>query len=356
MFTNHLVDVKTAINNRRRSTIARHSAAATVLAVAAVTIGLLLASAPATALTAGRPPAATSFPASHRLRSWSGYIRSTDGVRLWVHSVGGGAPGARVVVLVHGGPGLSLTYLSLFDQLASPSRQIVSYDQRGAGRSTKPADQNYGLAAQISDLEAVRHWTGAQQITVMGHSWGGLLAAAYTATYPGHVAALALVDALPVNWAAFLAGENRIGKRITILQNEGLIPNPLPPVRHNSCLAQVEALTPAYLANPREHLNRAKVWGGSCTESTDVATFNAFETDKSQLPGLAAALGNWHGPALVMQGAEDPFGLQWSRTSAAELRSATVHKLIVAGAGHFPWVEHSHLVLTAISQFTKPSP
>jgi proline iminopeptidase len=354
MFTNQLVDATTAMSNRRRPAIARHpTAAAMVLAAAAVTLGLLLTSTPATALSTGRLPAATSSAAVHRLRSWSGYIPSTDGVRLWVHSVGGGAPGARVVVLVHGGPGLSLTYLSLFDQLASASRQIISYDQRGAGRSTKPADHNYGLTAQISDLEAVRHWAHAQQITIMGHSWGGLVAAVYTATYPGHVAALALVDALPVNWAAFLAGENRIGKRITALQGQGLIPNPLPPIKHNSCLAQVEALTPAYLANPRQHLNRAKLWGYSCTESTDVATFTAFEKDQGQLPGLATALGNWHGRALVMQGAEDPFGLQWSRTSVAELRSATVHKVIVAGAGHFPWVEHPRLVLRTISKFTQ---
>jgi pimeloyl-ACP methyl ester carboxylesterase len=347
------VDVQAAINKRPRYSITCPRMAASLLALAAVTIGLLLTSAPANALRVGHAPAATSSLTSHRLQSWRGYIPSTDGVRIWVQSVGGGAPGARVVVLVHGGPGLSLTYLNIFDQLASSSRQIVSYDQRGAGLSTRPANHNYGLAAQISDLEAVRHWTGAQKITIVGHSWGGLLAAAYTATYPDHVAALALVDALPVNWTVFVAGENRIGKRITTLQSEGLIPNPLPPIHHNSCLAEVEALTPAYLANPREHVNRPKVWGSSCTESTDLATFNAFDHDRSQLPSLATALGKWPGQALVMQGAEDPFGLQWLRTSVAELRSATVQQLTIAGAGHFPWVEHPRLVLRTINQFTQ---
>ena len=124
-------------------------------------------------------------------------------------------------------------------------------------------------------------------------------------------------------------------------------------IQGNSCLALDEALTPAYLANPREQVNRAQVWGGSCTYSTDVATFDAFDRNQAQLPGLAAALGQWHGRALVMQGAEDPFGLQWSGISVAELGSATVQKIIVAGAGHFPWVEQPGLVLGAISQFTQ---
>lgn len=321
------------------------------LAAGAVTAGLL-ASTPVDALVTARSPGTPTSQFSGSLRSWSGYIPSTDGVRLWVHSVGGG-PGAKVLVLVHGGPGLSLTYLSIFDRLASPTRQIVSYDQRGAGRSTRPANGQYGIAAQVGDLEAVRHWTGAQQIDILGHSWGGIPAAAYTALHPGHVAALALVDALPLSWAAFVAGEKRIGARITGLQQEELIPNPLPPIRHDSCLALDRALTPAYLANPREHVNRSALWGSSCTESTSNLTFEAFDKDRGQLPGLAASLGRWRGQALVMQGAKDPFGLQWLHTSVAELRSATTRSAPVPGAGHFPWVERPGLVLRTVGRFTQ---
>jgi pimeloyl-ACP methyl ester carboxylesterase len=321
---------------------------ALVMAVLAAASG-----APASASGAVRPSAAESSAVSHGLRSWSGYIPSTDGVRLWVHSVGGGAAGARVIVLVHGGPGLSLSYLSIFDSLASPTRQIVSYDQRGAGLSTRPANGHYGLAAQISDLDAVRRWTGARQITILGHSWGGVPAAAYTATHPGHVAALVLLDAVPLNWAALVAGSNRRVKIETRLQREGLIPNPLPTIRHNSCLAQVKALTPAYLANPRLPVNRSAVWGSSCTQSTAIRTSNAFFADRGELPSLAAALGRWHGHALVMQGAKDLFGLNWLRTSVAELRSAPTQSVVVPLAGHFPWIERTSLVLRTVGLFTR---
>jgi proline iminopeptidase len=309
--------------------------------------------APASASTAARSPAVASSTVSHGLPRWSGYIHSTDGVRLWVHSVGGGAAGTRVIVLVHGGPGLSLGYLSIFDNLAGPARQIVSYDQRGAGRSTRPANGDYGLAAQINDLEAVRQWTGEQQITILGHSWGGIPAAVYTATYPGHVAALALLDAIPLNWTVAIAGFNSRNAIVTRLQRAGLIPNPLPPIRHNSCLALVKAITPAYFANPRLPVNRSAVWGSSCTENTATLTFNAFARDRGELPGLAAALGRWHGHALVMQGAKDPFGLQWLHTSVAELRSAPTQSVVVPFAGHFPWIERTSLVLRIVRLFTR---
>jgi len=292
-----------------------------------------------------RPAAAGS------LQVWSGYINSTDGVRLWANSVGGGAPGAKVIVLVHGGPGLSLTYLRIFDLLASPTRQIVSYDQRGSGRSTAPADGNFGIQAQVSDLDAVRAWAGAQQITVIGHSWGGYLAAAYTALHPSSVAALGLIDALPPDLNAVVTGEGLIGARISQLQGEGLIPNPLPPVVNDSCLADDEALTPAYLADPRNPVSPALVWGSSCTQSTSTAATQAFVNDLGGFPALVAALGQWQGNALVMQGAEDPFGLGWSSASVAELTSAQTHLDIVPGAGHFPWIEHPVLVLAAVAQF-----
>ena len=137
------------------------------------------------------------------------------------------------------------------------------------------------------------------------------------------------------------------------LQRQGLIPKSLPPVRHDSCLAQVKALTPAYLANPRLPVNRSVVWGSSCTASTGNRTFNAFFHKRGELPGLAAALGRWHGHALVMQGAMDLFGLQWLRTSVAELRSAPTQSVVVPFAGHFPWIERTSLVLKIVRLFTR---
>jgi pimeloyl-ACP methyl ester carboxylesterase len=306
-----------------------------------------VAFAPAAALAVARPAA----PAVAGLHTWSGYVSSTDGVSLWVDSVGGGAPNAKVIVLVHGGPGLSHTYLKIFDLLASPTRQIVSYDQRGSGQSTAPADGNFAIDAQVSDLEAVRTWAGAQQITVIGHSWGGYLAAAYTALHPSNVAALALIDALPIDFNATVTGEELLGARISQLQSQGLIPNPLPGVQNDSCLADDEALTPAYLANPQNPVNRSAVWGSSCTESTSESATQAFVNDLGKFPALDTALGQWHGNALVMQGADDPFGLGWSSTSVAELGSARTQLVIVPGAGHFPWIEHPALVLLTLAHF-----
>ena len=100
-------------------------------------------------------------------------------------------------------------------------------------------------------------------------------------------------------------------------------------------------------------MNRSAVWGSSCTQSTAIRTVDAEFHERGELPGLAAALGRWHGHALVMQGAKDPFGLQWLRTSVAELRSAPTQSVVVPYAGHFPWIERTSLVLKTVRLFTR---
>ena len=128
------------------------------------------------------------------------------GATLYVEVLGT-APGVPLVV-VNGGPGFDHTYehatvpggTSAWETLAQ-KRRVVFYDQRGNGRSgaLKPG-QPCGLAEQIEDLEAVRAHLGADQIDLLGHSWGGFLVMAYAARHPGHIRHLITVDSAAPKW------------------------------------------------------------------------------------------------------------------------------------------------------------
>ena len=273
-------------------------------------------------------------------------ILAADGIRLHVRSLG--PPGGRVVLLVHGGPGLDLESLRALDTLASSGRRIVGYDQRGAGQSTRPTDGDYGLAAQTQDLEAVRRWTGAKQVDIIGASWGGLLAAAYTAKHPSSVRSLVLLDAAPLDFREFEAGEQRFGRRVAQLQRLRQVPTPLPPDDGDSCLPSLTALLPVYLGDPSEQLAHPDF--SSCTSSTSKASFAALRR-RGTLDDLAANLVRFHGSALVVAGERDPFGSQWADRAAQLLSAAHVQRLTVPGAGHLPYLEKPSLVQPAIARF-----
>ena len=131
--------------------------------------------------------------------------RMEPGISLHHFSSGAG----RNVLVLHGGPGVptNAAWPGL-ERLGARYRSHY-FDQRGCGTSSRPYDRfasrNYyenmltverklGLGALIADVERIRRITGDDKAIVVGHSFGGLLAALYAAEFPDHVAALVLID------------------------------------------------------------------------------------------------------------------------------------------------------------------
>jgi proline iminopeptidase len=114
---------------------------------------------------------------------------------------------ALPVLAVNGGPGLSHIYMLQNDmwQQVAAHRFVVFYDQRGTGASkhvAPGADQS--MDSQVADLEAVRAQLGLNTVALVGDSYGGLLAMAYAAAHPEHVARLVLSDSAAPSWSSMV--------------------------------------------------------------------------------------------------------------------------------------------------------
>jgi proline iminopeptidase len=131
-----------------------------------------------------------------------GQTFKASGVSLY-YEVIGSAEGTPLVV-ANGGPGFDHTYLHLSNawDVIGKTRKVVLYDQRGNGRSSpvKPGEP-CTLRDQIDDLEALRAHVGAEQMDLLGHSWGGFLVMAYAAQYPQHIRRLLIVDSAAPKWS-----------------------------------------------------------------------------------------------------------------------------------------------------------
>lgn len=114
---------------------------------------------------------------------------------------------ALPVIAINGGPGLSHAYMvqnDLWERIAK-NRLVVFYDQRGIGASKRMqpgAPQT--MDAQVADLEAVRQALGLAKVALVGDSYGGLLAMAYAAAHPEHVAKLVLSDSPGPSWKSIV--------------------------------------------------------------------------------------------------------------------------------------------------------
>lgn len=119
------------------------------------------------------------------------YVTTSDSVQLYVHVKGEGLP----CLYIHGGPGSGSNWLEVFmgDSLEQQFRMIY-LDQRGVGRSTSPADNNYSPERMVKDFEEVRLALGIKQWLTIGHSFGGVLQMAYVQHHPEVIDGLMLVN------------------------------------------------------------------------------------------------------------------------------------------------------------------
>lgn len=116
-----------------------------------------------------------------------------DGVRLHVRQIDGPA-GAPTVIVLHGGPGGDFRSLLALSAL-SETHNIVFYDQRGAGLSERVPTEQLSLENYIAELHGVKGLVSpAAPVTLIGHSWGAMLATAYLGQHPDHVAAAILIE------------------------------------------------------------------------------------------------------------------------------------------------------------------
>jgi proline iminopeptidase len=115
------------------------------------------------------------------LEPGEGYVEVPGG-RVWYRIVGSGA--ATPLLLLHGGPGAPSYYLKPLAALAD-ERPVILYDQLGAGHSDPITDTALLTVDRfVTELAAVREALGLEEVHLLGHSWGTMLATDYLLTKP----------------------------------------------------------------------------------------------------------------------------------------------------------------------------
>jgi len=100
------------------------------------------------------------------------------------HTAYGPEDAPRLLVL-HGGPGASHDYLlPQMLELASDYR-LIFYDQRGGGRSKGDDRSPITWKTHVADLAALVRELSLEPLTLVGYSWGGLLALLYSIAAAG---------------------------------------------------------------------------------------------------------------------------------------------------------------------------
>jgi proline iminopeptidase len=264
------------------------------------------------------------------------------------------------LLLLHGGPGAHYDYLLPQCLALAEARPLLTYDQRGGGRSRTDDRTPIGWRTQVGDLGRVIAAEALEHPVLVGYSWGGLLAMLYAieqargmpfASDEGDAIALAapralvLIDPAPASAAdrATMDGEFQRRQRDPAL------------VAARAALAasDLKASDPAAFAQRTFELAVAP-WFSAPSRARNLTPFRVTgRVQQSVWESLGAydlrqALRAVDAPTLVVHGREDPIPVASSRDTADALGAELV---VLEDCGHVPYVEQPAALFGAIERF-----
>lgn len=268
-------------------------------------------------------------------------ITLSNGIRLAVYTAGRTEPEAPTLLLVHG---MGHWAQAAWDTLAphfTASHRVIAFDLPGFGESDKP-DLAYSLDFFEATLHGLVEALGLARFGVLGHSLGGLIAAAYAAAHPSRVRFLGLLDP---------AGFLRTPKLVLKIAGSRPVVSLFGKIRPSRKFVRRTFASAVFdpSAIREEYHERAYVL------SQDVAMRRAFASVYAnsmrtflRIDALHARLRAYGGPVAIVWGKRDAF-VPIAGLAAATRVYPHADVLVIDECGHCPNMEFPELVAARLS-------
>lgn len=113
-----------------------------------------------------------------------------NGMRFRARTAGFGpdTDAKPLVILLHGMPSTSVTWIDLIPLLAKSGYRVIAFDQRGYSPGARPEGiEQYTGLKRVEDIIAVADATGAERFHLVGHDFGAVNSWLTTLLYPERI-------------------------------------------------------------------------------------------------------------------------------------------------------------------------
>ena len=260
---------------------------------------------------------------------------------------------APPVLLLHGGPAASHDYLLPQMLALAEEHRLVTYDQRGGGRSRHDDDRAViGWRDQVEDVARVAAELHVVPLTIVGYSWGGLLAMLYAIEAAGGRVAppperLVLIDPAPITRATRAEFEQEFARRQAgpevaalraELQASGLRERDPEAYRQRA----FEISVAGYFADPARARDLTPFRVTGRVQQSIWESLGDYD--------LRDALVSVRVPTLVVHGRQDPIPLASSEAAARALGTTCV---VIENSAHVPYVEQPEQLFSLLRAFLR---
>jgi proline iminopeptidase len=265
-----------------------------------------------------------------------------------------GNPGNQTLIVVHGGPGADYFTLQSLAALADQF-QVVFYDQRGSGLSSRAHPENLSFDTYLADLNSlVDQFSDGRPVHLLGHSFGGQLVAAYATTHPQKIDRIVLAEPGPLRSEMAAQGPVRAGDAtfiwpgtVATLQAQH-IDGPDPAAGSDYVIGEMMMrANPGYWCNQQiPPGTQGWRWG---SEANQAVTRSMFGGNGQQLDLIPAAR-TFQRPALfIVSSCNTVIGIRFQQEQLRYFRTADM--VVVPNSGHEMFLEQPAAAVEAVRAF-----
>jgi proline iminopeptidase len=279
----------------------------------------------------------------------NGIVLSTDSTPIYYKTFGSGKP----LLIINGGPGMNSDG---FENLAikfSENYRAIIYDQRGTGKSKLNAldTTTVTIKLMVDDIESLRKHLKIEKWSILGHSFGGMLASYYATQHPGNIDKIILSSSggIDLDLLTYIQASinSKLGKNDLDSVNYWNIKINNGDTSYYARLERGKHLAPAYVLDKKYiPVIAERLTQGNATINqliwTDLQKINFNCSDK---------LKTFDKPVLIIQGKQDIIIPQ----TAEKAHRAFVNSKVVfmEHCIHYGWLDNEEVYFGEINSFLK---
>ena len=276
-----------------------------------------------------------------------GFTTTTASPLYWVKY---GRAGTPMLLVLHGGPGADHCYLLPQLLHLGEKHDLLFYDQRGGGKSRADARVPVTWQTHVEDLGAVVEELGLDPLSIVGYSWGAMLALLYTIEQRKNPdfrapSRLVLINPAPLTSEYRRQFEAEFARRQQSPEIQGM--------RDELAASGLRE------RDPQAYRQRAFELGvaGYFSDPANATDLTPFRVVGRVQQSVWESLGDFdliqelksvQVPSIMIAGRDDPIPLASSRQAASALGTNLV---VLDECGHVPYVEQPAKLFAAIDPF-----
>lgn len=270
--------------------------------------------------------------------------------KLHYRVFGNGEP----ILIINGGPGMNSDgFATMAGDLSKMNYKTIIYDQRGTGKSTvTPVDsKTISLDSMVVDMENLRKHLKIKQWTILGHSFGGIMATYYATKHPETIKKLIFSSSGGVNMKFTRNFQQRLNANLSKIQKDSLAYYQKIMDNGNDSM-EIRKKRAKFLANGYVFDKKnAPIIAERLTQTNYAVNEIVFEELRNKPYDCSLAFKKFKQPVLVLQGENDILSVDVAKEISKAFPNSKL--VLLKNCAHYGWLDAKEIYYNSIQQFLK---